>query len=194
MFRENIALDPDPEPGPFSNLNQGKISHLENNVEPTTQLIGRQSHDLMKGILEKRGPRHRQLDVGGEGVGLAQVPELVQLPPEGALVLRGHAVGPLGPAARGSGAAAGSAAGSRVLEGSGAGVVVHKIPHSVLCVPVQGHCFLFLVFFFYFFQYLLYGIQHCFVCRSTDSTVSEDNTIAPRTVVIFQLAARRSDN
>ncbi len=89
----------------------------------------------MKRILEKCCPRHRQLDVGGEGVGLAQVPKLVQLPPEGALILRGHAVGPLGSAARVPGTAAtGAAAWPRILEGGGASVVVHEVAHPVLRV------------------------------------------------------------
>jgi hypothetical protein len=111
------------------------ISHLENDIKPTTQLIGRQPHNLMKRILKKCCPRHGQLDVGGEGVGLAQVPELVQLPPEGALVLGGHAVGPLGPTARVPGTAArGAAAWPRILKGGGAGVVVHEVAHPVLRV------------------------------------------------------------
>jgi hypothetical protein len=34
---------------------------------------------------------------------------------------------------------------------------------------------------FYFF-FSIYGIQYCFICRPSDSTVSEDAGIEPRTV------------
>jgi hypothetical protein len=36
--------------------------------------------------------------------------------------------------------------------------------------------------FFGFFLFM-YDIQHCFICRPSDSTVSEDAGIEPRTVV-----------
>ncbi len=36
-------------------------------------------------------------------------------------------------------------------------------------------------------------IQHCFICRPSDSTVSEDAGIAPRNVATKALAARRSN-
>jgi hypothetical protein len=39
-----------------------------------------------------------------------------------------------------------------------------------------------------------YVIQHCFICRPSHSTVSEDAGIEPRTVVILQLTARRSNH
>jgi hypothetical protein len=38
----------------------------------------------------------------------------------------------------------------------------------------------------------MYFIQHCFVCRHSDSTVSEDAGIEPRTVATSALAVRRS--
>ncbi len=38
---------------------------------------------------------------------------------------------------------------------------------------------------------LMYLIQHCFICRPSDSTVSEDAGIEPRTVATFALAVRR---
>jgi hypothetical protein len=94
----------------------------------------------MEGILKERRPGHRQLDMRGERVGLAQVAELVQLPPEGPLVLGRHAVSTLGAAPRVAGAAAAGAAGARILEGGGARVVVHKISHSVLRIPVTRIC------------------------------------------------------
>jgi hypothetical protein len=36
----------------------------------------------------------------------------------------------------------------------------------------------------------MYDIQHCFVCRPSDSTASEDAGVAPRTVVITILSVR----
>jgi hypothetical protein len=47
---------------------------------------------------------------------------------------------------------------------------------------------LFLVFL------LMYVIQHCFICRPSDSTVSEDAGIEPRTVATLALTARRSNH
>ncbi len=45
--------------------------------------------------------------------------------------------------------------------------------------------------FFWFFLFM-YDIQHCFICRPSDSTVSEDAGIEPRTVATNPLAVRRS--
>ncbi len=42
-----------------------------------------------------------------------------------------------------------------------------------------------------FFLYM-YDIQHCFICRPSDFTVSEDAGIEPRTVATTALAVRRS--
>jgi hypothetical protein len=39
----------------------------------------------------------------------------------------------------------------------------------------------------------LYFIQNCFICRSSDSTVSEDAGIEPRAVVTLTLAIRGSN-
>jgi hypothetical protein len=44
-------------------------------------------------------------------------------------------------------------------------------------------------FFDFFYMYV---IQHCFICRPSDSTVSEDYGIEPRTVATLALTARRS--
>ncbi len=44
---------------------------------------------------------------------------------------------------------------------------------------------------FFLFFYVRY-IQHCFICRPSDSTVSEDAGIEPRTVATTALAVRRS--
>jgi hypothetical protein len=38
----------------------------------------------------------------------------------------------------------------------------------------------------------VYFIQHCFICRALDSTVSEDARIELRTLVTLALAVRRS--
>jgi hypothetical protein len=43
----------------------------------------------------------------------------------------------------------------------------------------------------FFFKYV---IQHCFICRPSDSTVSEDAGIEPRTVATLVLTARRSNH
>jgi hypothetical protein len=40
----------------------------------------------------------------------------------------------------------------------------------------------------------MYYIQHCFICRPSDSTVSEDAGIEPRTVTTTALAVRRSNH
>ncbi len=45
-----------------------------------------------------------------------------------------------------------------------------------------------------FFFFLIYVIQHCFICRPSDSTVSEDAGIGPRTVATVALTARRSNH
>jgi hypothetical protein len=43
------------------------------------------------------------------------------------------------------------------------------------------------------FIFSMYCIQHCFICRPSDSTVSEDAAIEPRTVATSALAVRRSN-
>jgi hypothetical protein len=40
-----------------------------------------------------------------------------------------------------------------------------------------------------FFDFFMYSIQHCFICRPSDSNVSEDGMIEPRTVATSALAA-----
>jgi hypothetical protein len=40
----------------------------------------------------------------------------------------------------------------------------------------------------------MYDIQHCFVCRSSDATVSEDAGFELRTVAITALAVRRCNH
>ncbi len=43
------------------------------------------------------------------------------------------------------------------------------------------------------FLVFMYFIQHCYICRPSDSTVSEDAGIEPRTVVTLALAVRHSN-
>ncbi len=58
--------------------------------------------------------------------------------------------------------------------------------------------FFFQFFFKYFlgdlFSFVQYNIQHCFICRPSDFTVSTDAGIEPRTVATSALAVRRSNH
>jgi hypothetical protein len=66
--------------------------------------------------------------------------------------------------------------------------MLHFIPRNALLVALKylnrG--------IFDFFS--VYCIQHCFICRPSDSTVSEDAVIEPRTVPTLALAVRRSNH
>jgi hypothetical protein len=44
------------------------------------------------------------------------------------------------------------------------------------------------------FRFFQYYIQHCFICRPSDSTVSEDAGVEPRTVATSSLPDRRSNH
>jgi hypothetical protein len=46
----------------------------------------------------------------------------------------------------------------------------------------------------FFSLFLAYIIQHCFICRPSDSTVPTDAGIEPRTVATGALAVRRSNH
>jgi hypothetical protein len=82
---------------------------------------------------------------------------------------------------------------------SGPGSVLHHAlhrhlqeggpPHRLFRCPATrgGHRIIIIIFSFF-----LYCIQHCFICRPSDSTVSEDAGIEPRTVATMALMARRS--
>jgi hypothetical protein len=48
--------------------------------------------------------------------------------------------------------------------------------------------------FFGFLFLFMYDIQHSFICRPSDSTVSEDAGIEPRTVATTVLAVRSSNH
>ncbi len=54
--------------------------------------------------------------------------------------------------------------------------------------------FFFKYFFGGFFLFFPYNIQHCFICRPSDSTVPTDAGIEPRTVATCALAVRRSNH
>jgi hypothetical protein len=47
---------------------------------------------------------------------------------------------------------------------------------------------------FYGLFVFMYVIQHCFICRHSDSTVSEDAGIAPKNVATLTVTARRSNH
>jgi hypothetical protein len=55
-------------------------------------------------------------------------------------------------------------------------------------------CFFFKYFLGDFFFFCSYNIQHCFICRPSDSTVPTDAGIEPRTVATCALAVRRSNH
>jgi hypothetical protein len=44
-----------------------------------------------------------------------------------------------------------------------------------------------------YFSFFMNDIQHCFICRPSDSTVSEDAGIEPKTVAATALTVRRSN-
>ncbi len=64
----------------------------------------------------------------------------------------------------------------------------------------MGRSFFFFFFFSFFlgggdfFSFCSYNIQHCFICRPSDSTVPTDAGIVPRTVATGVLAVRRSNH
>ncbi len=66
--------------------------------------------------------------------------------------------------------------------------------------PIYDFIFFIYLFFFFFLQpyfgldFFMFYIQHCRICRPSDSTVSEDAGIEPRTVATFALAVRRSNH
>ncbi len=45
-----------------------------------------------------------------------------------------------------------------------------------------------------YLDFFMYNIQHCFICRPSDSTVSDDAGIGPRIVATTALAVRRSNH
>jgi hypothetical protein len=43
---------------------------------------------------------------------------------------------------------------------------------------------MFLIGFFFYFTFFMYVIQHCFICRPSDSTVLEEDGIEPSSVLL----------
>ncbi len=64
----------------------------------------------------------------------------------------------------------------------------------LLHVPLEKMFFFFKYFLGDFFSFCSYNIQHCFICRPSDSTVPTDARIEPRTVATGALAVRRSNH
>jgi hypothetical protein len=64
-----------------------------------------------------------------------------------------------------------------------------------VCKKFKFKTSLFFLFFWGgFFLFFAYNIQHCFICRPSDSTVPTDARIKPRTVATGALAVRRSNH
>jgi hypothetical protein len=59
---------------------------------------------------------------------------------------------------------------------------------ALLCAEYEYH------YWFDFLIFFMHYIQHCFICRPSDSTVSEDAEIEPRTVATSALTVRRSNH
>ncbi len=75
-------------------------------------------------------------------------------------------------------------------------VVVREVTDKHPSFRLKGYCHeLIKGGFFGFFSFFMSDIQHCFICRPSDSTVPQDAEIEPRTVAIATsaLAVRRSN-
>ncbi len=64
---------------------------------------------------------------------------------------------------------------------------------SMTLIGIEKY-YVFLRGIFLDFSFFMYDIQHCFICLPSDSTVSEDAGIEPRTVATPALAVRRSNH
>ncbi len=74
----------------------------------------------------------------------------------------------------------------------GFGIVGWREKNCTVIVSVFNSNFLKGGFFGFFL--FMYDFRHCFICRPSDTTVSEDAGIEPRTVVTTVLAVRRSNH
>jgi hypothetical protein len=63
--------------------------------------------------------------------------------------------------------------------------------HGLQIIPNDRKSYSFFYFWGDFFSFCSYNIQHCFICRPSDSTVPTDSGIEPRTVATCALAVRR---
>jgi hypothetical protein len=74
----------------------------------------------------------------------------------------------------------------------------HRLIRYIPFIFTSHVCFLAYVYGFYSIGWkvflFMYHNQHCFICRPSDSTVSEDAGIEPRTVATSALAVRRSNH
>jgi hypothetical protein len=66
--------------------------------------------------------------------------------------------------------------------------------HGTLRHDVEQVFFSFNIFLGDFYLFFSYNIQHCFICRPSDSTVPTDAGIEPRTVATSALAVRCSNH
>jgi hypothetical protein len=69
---------------------------------------------------------------------------------------------------------------------------LRHFPGRRIILICQDHIIIF--FFLGDFLFFSYCIQHCFICRPSDSTVPTDAGIEPRTVATSALAVRRSNH
>jgi hypothetical protein len=67
-------------------------------------------------------------------------------------------------------------------------------PYFIPFLPILLSSLFLKYFFGGFFFFFSYYIQHCFICRPSDSTVSTDAGIEPRTVATGALTVRRSNH
>ncbi len=72
-------------------------------------------------------------------------------------------------------------------------VAESKIQLKTSSMKRWNDLFFFLIFNFLIF-FFVYYIQHCVICRPSDSTVPTDAGIEPRTVATGALAVRRSNH
>ncbi len=86
------------------------------------------------------------------------------------------------------------------------GKLLSQLSPGTICPPYTGtgihiHSYISHIIFFkyiflgrFFSFFCSYNIQHCFICRPSDSTVPTDAGIEPRTVATCALAVRRSNH
>ncbi len=76
---------------------------------------------------------------------------------------------------------------------------VFYILYSLFCIlylffTLSIHEFCIYIFFGGIFYIFLYYIQHCFICRPSDSALPTDTGIEPRTIETGALTVRRSNH
>ncbi len=73
-------------------------------------------------------------------------------------------------------------------------IFLNMLPFIYKCTLYIVQPILNIIFWGGFFSFCSYIIQHCFICRPSDSTVPTDAGIEPRTVATGALAVRRSNH